>query len=114
MNLLVWALESYGTEGTANLLGDDWDLRGLEIWRNSAASWEEFEPVDPTWLWADGLAELVNAIREERPPLSCNQHDVHLLEIIEAAATAAQEKRAIAVSPEHYSHSSIQDVGIEL
>jgi len=58
-------LEFYGTEGTANLLGDDWDPRGFEIWRNSAGCWEEFEPVDPTWLWADGLAEIVHALAEK-------------------------------------------------
>jgi hypothetical protein len=46
----------------------DWDPRGFEIWRNSAGCWEEFEPLDPTWLWADGLAEMVNALREKRQP----------------------------------------------
>jgi predicted dehydrogenase len=91
------ALEFYGTEGTANLLGDDWDPQGFEIWRNSAACWEEFEAIDPTWLWADGLAEMVNALREKRSPLHNLEHDVHLLEIIEAGARAAREKRAVAV-----------------
>jgi predicted dehydrogenase len=91
------ALEFYGTEGTANLLGDDWDPRGFEIWRNSAACWEEFEPLDPTWLWADGLAEMVNALREKRQPLHSLEQDLHLLEIIEATARAAREKRAIAL-----------------
>jgi len=91
------ALEFYGTEGTANLLGDDWDPRGFEIWRNSAGCWEEFEPLDPTWRWADGLAEMVNALREERQPLHSLEHDIHLLEVIEASTKAAREKRAIAV-----------------
>ncbi len=91
------ALEFYGTEGTANLLGDDWDPRGSEIWRNSAGCWEEFEPLDPTWLWADGLAEMVNALVEERQPLHNLEHDLHLLEVIEASTRAAKEKRTIAV-----------------
>ena len=91
------ALEFYGTEGTANLLGDDWDPRGFEIWRNSAACWEEFEPLDPTWLWADGLAEMVHALREKREPLHNLKHDIHLLEVIEAAGQAARDKRAVAV-----------------
>jgi predicted dehydrogenase len=90
-------LEFYGTEGSANLLGDDWDPRGFEIWRNSAGCWEEFEPIDPTWLWADGLAEMIHAIREEREPLHNLEHDIHLLEVIDACARAANEKRAIAV-----------------
>lgn len=91
------ALEFYGTEGTANLLGDDWDPRGFEIWRNSAGCWEEFEPLDPTWLWADGLAEMVNALREKRQPLHSVEHDIHLLEVIEASSKAARKRRAIAV-----------------
>lgn len=90
-------LEFYGTEGTANLLGDDWDPRGFEIWRNSAGCWEEFEAIDPTWLWADGLAELVHALREDRQPLHSLDQDLHLLEIIEASSHAAREKRAVAV-----------------
>lgn len=92
------ALEFYGTEGTANLLGDDWDPRGFEIWRNRAACWEAFEPLDPTWLWADGLSEMVYALREGRPPLHNLDHDLHLLEVIEASSAAAREKRAIAVN----------------
>jgi predicted dehydrogenase len=91
------ALEFYGTEGTANLLGDDWDPRGFEIWRNSAACWEEFEAIDSTWLWADGLAEMARALNEDREPTHCLDHDLHLLEIIEASDKAAREKRAIAV-----------------
>lgn len=91
------ALEFYGTEGTANLLGDDWDPRGFEIWRNSAGCWEEFEPVDPTWLWADGLAEMVHAVREKHRPRHSLEHDLHLLEVIEASTKAAKEKRAIEV-----------------
>jgi predicted dehydrogenase len=91
------ALEFYGTEGTANLLGDDWDPRGFELWRNSAGCWEEFEPLDPTWLWADGLAEMVNALRDQREPLHSLEQDIHLLEIVEAGSRAAREKRAVSV-----------------
>ena len=91
------ALEFYGTEGTANLLGDDWDPRGFEIWRNSSGCWEEFEPIDSTWLWADGLAEMVRALIEDREPMHCLDHDLHLLEVIEASSKAAREKRAIAI-----------------
>lgn len=91
------ALEFYGTEGTANLLGDDWDPRGFEIWRNAAACWEEFEPIDSTWLWADGLAEMVRALIEDREPMHCLDHDLHLLEVIEASGRAARERRVIAI-----------------
>jgi predicted dehydrogenase len=91
-------LELYGTDGTANLLGDDWDPRGFEIWRNEAGRWEEYEPIDPTWLWADGLREAVQAVREDRPPLAEPTHDLHVLDVVDAARRAAVERAAVAVS----------------
>jgi predicted dehydrogenase len=90
-------LELYGVEGTANLLGDDWDPRGLEIWRNESGRWEEYEPIEGTWHWADGLREIVMALRENRPPLSNLSQDLHLLDVIEAARKAARESRAVSV-----------------
>src|SRR5512145_2861691 len=87
------ALEIYGSEGTANLLGDDWDPRGYEIWRNKSGCWEEYEPVEGTWMWTDGLTEAVAALIEGRPPLADITHDLHLLEVIEAAAASAKEGR---------------------
>jgi predicted dehydrogenase len=91
-------LELYGTEGTANLLGDDWDPRGLEVWRNETARWEVYEPLEPTWLWADGLRELVLALRDGRPPLADSEHDLHLLDVVQASSVAAAERAAIQVS----------------
>ena len=90
-------LELYGTEGTANLLGDDWDPRGVEIWRNAAARWEEYEPVDGTWLWADGLRECVAAVAEGRAPLQELDQDLHLLDVIDAARESARTRASVAV-----------------
>jgi predicted dehydrogenase len=90
-------LELYGTQGTANLLGDDWDPRGFEIWRNEAECWEEYEPIEGTWLWTDGLNEIVMALHQGRPPLSDLTHDLHLLEVLEAANQSAREGRVIPV-----------------
>jgi predicted dehydrogenase len=90
-------LEIYGTDGTVNLLGDDWDPRGFEIWRNQSGFWEEYEPIEPTWLWADGLSELVAALREKRAPLAEISHDVHLIEVLDAAERSAEERAWIPV-----------------
>lgn len=92
------ALEIYGTEGTANLLGDDWDPRGFEIWNNNAGCWHEYEPIEGTWTWTDGLAEAVTALFEGREPLAEITQDLHLLEIVEAAAHSARERRWISLS----------------
>ena len=91
------ALELYGTSGTANLLGDDWDPRGIEVWREDAHAWELREPDDATWLWTDGLSEAVLALQAGRPPVNNPSVDVHLLDLIAAAGTSAAEGRTVAV-----------------
>jgi predicted dehydrogenase len=90
-------LELYGTEGTANLLGDDWDPTGLEIWRNDDGAWRTSDPIDPTWSWADGLREAVRSIVEGRPPLTSTAQDLHLVEVIDAVRRSAREGGAVTV-----------------
>jgi len=94
------AIELYGTEGTANLLGDDWAPRGVEIWQNASGCWKLIEPLDETWLWTDGLRELVMSLTERRPPLQQLDQDLHLLDVLDAASRSAREARPIAVSSE--------------
>lgn len=103
-------LELYGTEGTANLLGDDWDPTGVEIWRNAAGCWESFEPLDATWLWADGLREAVVSLAEGRDPLAHPEHDLHVLDVIDAARRSAAESRSVAVQSRH----AIPDLRLEV
>ncbi len=92
------ALELYGTEGTANLLGDDWDPTGFELWQNDAATWTLHEPADATWRWTDGLRELVQAIHDERAPRASESWDLHLVEILETARASVAEHRPIPVT----------------
>jgi predicted dehydrogenase len=91
------ALEVYGTDGTANLLGDDWDPRGYELWRNAAGAWEERDAIDPTWLWADGLREALACVREPRRPLASLEQDLHLLDVVDAARRSAASGAPVAV-----------------
>jgi predicted dehydrogenase len=91
-------LELYGTEGTVNLLGDDWDPRGLEIWRPAEGAWRCSDAVDPTWLWADGLREMVAAIADDRAPLAEPELDLHLVDVIDAARESARTGAPVAVS----------------
>jgi predicted dehydrogenase len=91
------ALELYGDAGTANLLGDDWDPAGFELWQNAASTWELHEPIDSTWLWTDGLRELVQAIRQDRAARCSESWDLHLIEILESARTSIAERRPVRV-----------------
>jgi predicted dehydrogenase len=91
------ALELYGTEGTANLLGDDWDPHGFEVWSNDRARWERHEAIEPTWLWADGLREAIVCARENRAPLADLDQDLHLLDVLVAARESVAERAAVRV-----------------
>lgn len=90
-------LEVYGTAGTANLLGDDWDPRGIELYRTETGHWEVYDPWDSTWLWADGLRELVTAVATRIEPLASIEHDLHLLDVVEAARVSATERAWVPV-----------------
>lgn len=79
------AIELYGTKGTANLLGDDWDPKGIDIWTNDTGCWRSFDAVDHTWLWTDGLTALVQTLRSGTPIHSNLSIDIHLIEVLEAA-----------------------------
>jgi predicted dehydrogenase len=103
-------LELYGTEGTANLLGDDWDPGGYRIFRAAEGAWREVASPDPTWLWTDGLRELVSAIHEGRPPLGSIDQDIHLVEVLAAARRSAAARAPVAVG----SRFEPMDLGLEL
>jgi predicted dehydrogenase len=92
------AIELYGSEGTAYLQGDDWDPSGIDVWRTSRGCWESYDVIDRTWHWTDGLREAVMAIREGRAPLIDTEHDLHLLEVLDASAAAAETGRLVEVT----------------
>ena len=94
------AVELYGATGTANLLGDDWAPRGVEVWQNETGSWRLTEAIDETWLWTDGLRELVVALRDGRPPLQRIEQDLHLLDVLSAAERSARDNRPVTVTSE--------------
>ena len=71
-------------------------------WRNprcvARSKSSTIEPIDATWLWADGLREAVVALTEGREPLTNAEHDLHLLDVIDAARVSATENRPIRVT----------------
>ena len=43
------AVELYGSEGTLQLMGDDWDPEGYELLLNKTGVWEIHKETDPGW-----------------------------------------------------------------
>lgn len=84
-------LELYGTAGTVQMLGDDWDPDGYELWRSDVGHWRVFKETDPEWPWTDGLRALVEAIRAGGPPPLPPEHAVHVLEVLLAARASGRE-----------------------
>jgi predicted dehydrogenase len=89
------ALEVYGTTGTIQMLGDDWDPDGYELWQNSAGAWQLFKETTPDWPWTDGLNHLVDCIRCGTKPLMAPEHALHVLEIMLKAQQSGREGRAL-------------------
>jgi predicted dehydrogenase len=85
------AFEIYGTEGTLQMLGDDWAPEGYELWRNDVGAWQYFYETDPHWSWTDGLRHLVECIQNGSRPIPTPEHSLHVLEIMLAAQTSGRD-----------------------
>ncbi|MGN6791797.1 MAG: Gfo/Idh/MocA family protein [Streptosporangiaceae bacterium] len=102
----VWAyrrtaVELYGSEGTANLLGDDWDPAGIEVFRADWGHWRSYDSPDRTWHWTDGLREAVMALATGSSPAADLEHDIHIVDVLGAAVrSAAQDGRPVSVATE--------------
>ena len=91
------ALEVYGSAGTIQMLGDDWDPEGYELFQNSAGCWQVFKETAPDWPWTDGLNHFIDCIRSGTKPLVTPQHARHVLEIMLKAQEAGRDGRSIAL-----------------
>ncbi|MBL9172067.1 MAG: Gfo/Idh/MocA family oxidoreductase [Verrucomicrobiales bacterium] len=92
------ALEVYGTTGTIQMLGDDWDPNGYELWQNQAGCWQIFGESDPDWPWTDGLRHLVDCIRTGARPTLHPEHALHVLEIILKAQESGRDGQTRALN----------------
>jgi len=88
------ALELYGTAGTLQMLGDDWDPDGYELWRNDVGAWQYFIETDPEWPWTDGLRHLVECAQRGVRPIVTPEHAYHVLEIMIRALESGRDGEA--------------------
>ncbi len=91
------AVELYGTTGTIQMLGDDWDPDGYELWQNERGCWQVFKETAPDWPWTDGLRHTVECIREKTRPLVTPEQAYHVLEIMLKAQQSGREGRALPI-----------------
>jgi predicted dehydrogenase len=91
------ALEVYGASGVIQMLGDDWDPEGYELWQNEAGAWQLFKETEPDWPWTDGLRHLVECIQRDERPLMTPEHAFHVLEIMLKARESSVQGRALPI-----------------
>jgi predicted dehydrogenase len=91
------ALEVYGTSGTIQMLGDDWDPDGYELWQNSVGAWQLFKETTPEGPWTDGLTHLVTCLKSGTKPLLLPEHALHVLEIMIKAQQSGRESRGLSL-----------------
>ncbi|MEP7355708.1 MAG: Gfo/Idh/MocA family oxidoreductase [Anaerolineales bacterium] len=89
------ALELYGARGTLQMLGEDWEPHGFEMWQNEKDGWQVFDETAPDWPWTDGLRHLVESIQRGTPPIITPEHGFHVLEIMLKAQESGRTGRAL-------------------
>jgi predicted dehydrogenase len=92
------AVEVYGVDGTIQMLGDDWDPDGFELYRKDVGAWQLFKETDPEWPWTDGLPHLVAAIRAGRAPALPPSFAYHTLEVLLAARASGERGERVEVA----------------
>lgn len=92
------AVELYGNEGTIQMLGDDWEPKGFEIWNNKRSSWEEFKTPYANWPWTSGFTHLVECILKNEKPMIKLDHAFHVNEIMIKIYESSRKNKSINIS----------------
>lgn len=87
----VPGIELYGSEGTIQMVNEDWAPDGYELWQNSAGCWQIFKETNPGWHWTDGLRHMVESIRDKQRPIITPEHGYHALEIMLKAQESGRD-----------------------
>jgi len=91
------AIELYGEEGTIQMVGDDWEPKGYEIWRNKRSSWELYKTPYINWPWTSGFTHLVDCIINKNKPMIDLDHAYHVNEIMIKIYESSKNKKQISI-----------------
>ncbi len=92
------AVELYGSDGTIQMLGDDWEPKGYEIWNNKRSSWELFKTPYANWPWASGFTHLIDCIINKKKPMICLDHTYHVNEIMIKIYESSKKNKSISIN----------------
>jgi predicted dehydrogenase len=89
-------IEIYGTKGTIQMMGEDWDPQGYELWENDVGHWAVHDD-RAHWPWTDGVRDFIAAIHEGRGPINSPEHAYHVLEIMIRCAESGRTGQALPI-----------------
>ena len=92
----VPGIELYGSEGTIQMIGEDWAPAGYEMWQNSAGCWQVFEDRS-RWHWSDGIRHTIECIETGTKPVITPEHAYHVLEIMLKSMESGNTGQAISI-----------------
>jgi predicted dehydrogenase len=92
----VPGIELYGTEGTIQMIGEDWAPAGYEMWQNSAGCWQVFDE-GSRWPWTDGIRHIIECIETGVQPVITPEHAYHVLEIMLKSMESGDTGQAIPI-----------------
>lgn len=92
----VPGIELYGSEGTLQMIGEDWAPRGYELWQNREGCWRTYHD-DRAWPWSDGIRHLVECIEQGVKPVSTPEHAYHVLEIMMKSMASGASGQSLAI-----------------
>ena len=91
------AVELYGSDGTIQMIGDDWEPKAYEVWDNKRSSWELYKTPYANWPWASGLTHLIDCIINKKKPMINLDHAYHVNEIMIKIYESSKMKKQISV-----------------
>ena len=92
----VPGIELYGSEGTIQMIGEDWAPAGYELWQNKEGCWRTYEDPAP-WPWTDGVRHMVESIERVTPPVIKPEHAYHVLEIMVKSMESGRTGQALPI-----------------
>ena len=110
-------LELYGTEGTIQMIGEDWAPRGYELWQNSTGCWQIFAD-GSNWQWSDGIRHMIDCIESGTRPVITPEHAYHVLEIMVKCMESGESGQALPIestfTPPRFDDADTLGVGAHL
>ena len=92
------AIELYGSDGTIQMLGDDWEPKAYEVWNNKRSSWELFKTPYANWPWTSGFTHLIDCIINKKKPMINLDHAYHVNEIMIKIYESSQKNKQISIN----------------